>query len=321
MTARRTAPCRRRPTCTPTRWRCRRVSPRREPLTTVAMTAARRWWLAFEPVHAVVYFDPECLAAVDGLGFRGFWMGYFAGRAAPFGAVGPELGHGRILQLPPGPGRPGAARGLVGGLAGRRLGHPDACGGGDPAPVGPDGGGGGTGAWCRACGPSSRACPTPAGRCSPPPGPRASPTTRSRPCGTGARACASTGGTVTWPPSPPPASTGARRWSSSPPTEGPPAELLQRSRGWSAEQWAYAARPTGPPRPGRRRRHDGGRSPAAPVGRGDDRRPGRHGDRSCRRARGRRPARPAPGGGGVGARRPGSSTIPNPMGLPAPADV
>jgi hypothetical protein len=57
----------------------------------MSVTRARRWWLAFEPVHAVVYFDPECLAAVDGLGFRGFWMGYFAGRAAPFGATGPEL--------------------------------------------------------------------------------------------------------------------------------------------------------------------------------------------------------------------------------------
>ncbi len=52
---------------------------------------ARRWWLAVEPIHAVVYFDPGCLAAVDSLGLRGFWMGYFAGRAAPLGAVGPEL--------------------------------------------------------------------------------------------------------------------------------------------------------------------------------------------------------------------------------------
>lgn len=53
------------------------------------MPNARQWWLAFEPVHAVVYFDPECLAAMDGLGLRGFWMGYFAGRAAPLGPVGP----------------------------------------------------------------------------------------------------------------------------------------------------------------------------------------------------------------------------------------
>jgi len=56
----------------------------------VTVPAPRDWWLAFEPVHAVVYFDPECLAAMDGLGFRGFWMGYFAGRAAPLGPVGPE---------------------------------------------------------------------------------------------------------------------------------------------------------------------------------------------------------------------------------------
>jgi len=53
--------------------------------------SARDWWLALEPVHAVVYFDPACLAAMDGLGMRGFWMGYFAGRAAPFGAIGPDL--------------------------------------------------------------------------------------------------------------------------------------------------------------------------------------------------------------------------------------
>jgi hypothetical protein len=57
----------------------------------VTPPSPRAWWLAIEPVHAVVYFDPACLAAMDGLGFRGFWMGYFAGRAAPFGAVGPDV--------------------------------------------------------------------------------------------------------------------------------------------------------------------------------------------------------------------------------------
>ena len=51
---------------------------------------ARQWWLAFEPVHAVVYFDDGCRASMDDIGLRGFWMGYFAGRAAPLGAVGPE---------------------------------------------------------------------------------------------------------------------------------------------------------------------------------------------------------------------------------------
>ena len=48
---------------------------------------ARRFFDRFEPVHAVTYFSPESRAAFDGLGFRGFWMGYFAGRSAPLGVV------------------------------------------------------------------------------------------------------------------------------------------------------------------------------------------------------------------------------------------
>jgi hypothetical protein len=39
-------------------------------------------------VHAVVYFAPECRQGLQAIGLRGFWMGYFAGRAAPLGAVG-----------------------------------------------------------------------------------------------------------------------------------------------------------------------------------------------------------------------------------------
>ena len=50
---------------------------------------ARRVWLAIEPVHAVTYFDPGCREASDALGMKGFWMGYFAFRAAPLGPVGP----------------------------------------------------------------------------------------------------------------------------------------------------------------------------------------------------------------------------------------
>lgn len=48
---------------------------------------ARRFFERFEPVHAVTYFSPESRAAFDGLGYRGFWMGYFAGRSAPLGVV------------------------------------------------------------------------------------------------------------------------------------------------------------------------------------------------------------------------------------------
>src|SRR6185312_14135323 len=52
---------------------------------------ARRFFHRFEPVHAVTYFAPEARAALDGLGYRGFWMGYFAARSAPLGKVPVEL--------------------------------------------------------------------------------------------------------------------------------------------------------------------------------------------------------------------------------------
>lgn len=52
---------------------------------------ARRMWRAVEPVHAVTYFAPESKAACDALGTHGFWMSYFALRAAPLGAAPPEL--------------------------------------------------------------------------------------------------------------------------------------------------------------------------------------------------------------------------------------
>jgi hypothetical protein len=52
---------------------------------------ARRFFDRFEPVHVVTYFAPEARAALDALGYRGFWMGYFAARSAPLGAVPTEL--------------------------------------------------------------------------------------------------------------------------------------------------------------------------------------------------------------------------------------
>jgi hypothetical protein len=44
-------------------------------------------WTLFEPVHVVTYFAPEARQAFEQAGLRGFWRGYFAGRAAPVGAV------------------------------------------------------------------------------------------------------------------------------------------------------------------------------------------------------------------------------------------
>lgn len=48
---------------------------------------ARLMWTHFEPVHAVTYFHPRARAAYEAAGLRGYWRGYFAGRAAPLGAV------------------------------------------------------------------------------------------------------------------------------------------------------------------------------------------------------------------------------------------
>jgi len=52
---------------------------------------ARRLWERIETINAVTYFAPECIAASNELGLKGFWMGYFATRAAPLGAVGPGV--------------------------------------------------------------------------------------------------------------------------------------------------------------------------------------------------------------------------------------
>jgi hypothetical protein len=52
---------------------------------------ARQLYDRFEPIHAVTYFAPEARAAMDDLGYRGFWMGYFAARSAPLGRVAPEV--------------------------------------------------------------------------------------------------------------------------------------------------------------------------------------------------------------------------------------
>jgi hypothetical protein len=52
---------------------------------------ARRLWALAEPFHALTYFTQESRDAAERAGLRGFWNGYFALRAAPMGAVGPEV--------------------------------------------------------------------------------------------------------------------------------------------------------------------------------------------------------------------------------------
>lgn len=52
---------------------------------------ARRLWHVIEPLHAVTYFAPGAIEAAKATGLRGFWMCYFACRAAPMGRVGPGV--------------------------------------------------------------------------------------------------------------------------------------------------------------------------------------------------------------------------------------
>jgi hypothetical protein len=67
-----------------------------------ADSRARRLWRAVEPVHAVTYFAPESKAACDALGTTGWWMSYFALRAAPLGAASPELVTALFYNFHPG---------------------------------------------------------------------------------------------------------------------------------------------------------------------------------------------------------------------------
>lgn len=53
------------------------------------MHPARRLWSSLEPLHDVVYFAPAVRDTGRAIGLRGFWMTYFAFRAAPLGPVGP----------------------------------------------------------------------------------------------------------------------------------------------------------------------------------------------------------------------------------------
>jgi hypothetical protein len=48
-------------------------------------------WRVYDTLHAVTYFAPEADEEFRGCGLKGFWMGYFAGRSAPMGAVEPAV--------------------------------------------------------------------------------------------------------------------------------------------------------------------------------------------------------------------------------------
>ena len=55
------------------------------------MELARSMWELVERYHQLCYWAPEVRETGAAAGLKGFWMNYFATRAAPMGAVAPEV--------------------------------------------------------------------------------------------------------------------------------------------------------------------------------------------------------------------------------------
>ena len=81
---------------------------------------ARRLWLVGEPIHALTYFAQPSFDAWEAAGLRGFWRGYFATRAAPFGAVRPEVVTASFYNFDPAMVAQRPAVGVGAHLTGRR---------------------------------------------------------------------------------------------------------------------------------------------------------------------------------------------------------
>ena len=162
---------------------------------------ARNVWRRLEPLHAVTYFAAEPLAALADAGYRGFWMGYFAGRAAPLGPVGPDVVGALFYNFAPSR----VARALpdawaiappAAALDARRTGSVAAL----RRALGPDADGPAVeeAAALAAARGARRRRPT-AAPCSPPTPPSTGRPSRSTCCGTPPRCCASTVATDTSP--------------------------------------------------------------------------------------------------------------------------
>jgi hypothetical protein len=66
-----------------------------------AMDFARELWLRIESIHAVTYFDPIATDATTAAGLSGFWMGYFGARAAPMGPAGAGVVEATFFNFAP----------------------------------------------------------------------------------------------------------------------------------------------------------------------------------------------------------------------------
>jgi 3-hydroxyisobutyrate dehydrogenase len=58
--------------------------------TAITPRLVRLLWQRYEAVHDVTYFSPHSVEQARALGLKGYWMGYFAFRAAPLGPVGAD---------------------------------------------------------------------------------------------------------------------------------------------------------------------------------------------------------------------------------------
>ena len=55
-----------------------------------------------EPIHLVSYMSDEPTGALQALGFKGYWPGYFAARSAPLGRVPAEVVDALFYNFAPG---------------------------------------------------------------------------------------------------------------------------------------------------------------------------------------------------------------------------
>src|SRR4249920_3395732 len=60
---------------------------------------ARRLFELTEPISLVNFFSPEPNDSMAALGFRNYWDGYFAGRAAPLGRVPAQVVHAAFYSF------------------------------------------------------------------------------------------------------------------------------------------------------------------------------------------------------------------------------
>jgi hypothetical protein len=63
---------------------------------------ARRMYQLVTPIHEIAYFADEPTEEQMALGHRGYWDGYFAGRAAPLGDAPAEVVHAVFYNFAPG---------------------------------------------------------------------------------------------------------------------------------------------------------------------------------------------------------------------------